>query len=103
MGGDSMPEEPGIRIIEEDEIPSSYSSLSSELLEVIKAIPQGKAWAATEEDLAKFGVTIHIVRISVKRYVKRNLLPKSFKTTRRTQNGKVTLYIMNLRADPEKS
>ena len=80
------------KLIDEDTIPGKVKKRHGEWLEMLKAIPRGKAWVATEEEA---GVKAISVKTIVNRLVETGELPKSYKAIQRTKNGKITIYVIN--------
>lgn len=66
------------------------------LIEKIKNIPIGMALVVNEDDLAEFDLpSITAIRVTVRRYVKRGLIPKNIRAVERKRMGKTTVYILS--------
>ena len=81
-----------MKLIDESAIPGKIKTRHGEWLELLKAIPRGKAWVVTEEEAGVKAVSIKTI---VNRLVETGELPKSYKAMQRTKGGKVTIYVVN--------
>lgn len=81
-----------LNLIDETAIPGRVKKKHAQWLELLKMIPQGKAYAVTEADL---GVKAISVKTIVNRMVETGEIPKSYSVLQRTVNGKITVYIVN--------
>jgi predicted metalloprotease len=81
-----------MRIIDEKEVPVKIKKRGDQWLQLLLKIPQGKAWAVTEEEA---GVKATSLRMMVARLQKLGELPANYRTMTRTSRGKVTVYVIN--------
>jgi hypothetical protein len=86
-----------LKLIDLDQVPRRRTRDPNEkLLSVLHRIPKGKVLVITEADLENLDVSsVHAVRVAVKRYVSKSLIPETIKATQRVRHGKKTVYIMN--------
>ncbi len=88
----TVPTPKDFRIVDESELPLVKNRTRDEWLALFSQIPSGKALVTSEKDL---GVTVGSIHELVTHYVKKGLIPSGFKVHRRTEGGKVTIYIVH--------
>lgn len=81
-----------MRLIDENAIPGRIKKRSREWLEMLKTIPEGKAWVVTEEEA---GVKATSIKTMVNRLIEVKELSPSYKAIQRTKGGKVTIYVIH--------
>jgi len=81
-----------MKILDIKDVPAKIRKRRDQWLQVLLKIPPGKAWAVTEEEA---GIKAASLKMMVYRLQKVGELPASYKSTIRTHEGKVTLYVLN--------
>lgn len=79
-------------LVDEDTVPLKQMRKSEEWIRLLKQIPPGKAWVFDRETMGVSGSTIKIL---VARYVQSGRLPKSYRVSQRTIDGKTKVYVIN--------
>lgn len=81
-----------MKLVDEKAIPGRIKKKAGEWLEMLLAIPAGKAWVITEEEA---GVKATSIKTMVNRLIDVGQLPKNYRAIQRTVRGKVTVYVIN--------
>ena len=85
-----MSKEAQLKLVDEDKIPGIERT--SEWVEILNKIPEGKAWVTSEKEL---GVTVGHMNALVHRLIRKKKIPSTLKVIRRKQGDALVIYVLN--------
>ncbi len=86
------PKDIQLKLIPINKVPVREKLSTTEWIETLKQIPEGQAWATSEEELK---LKVGTIKSMVERYVKRGFIPKGYRVTQRTVRGRVFFYVIH--------